>query len=431
MKASEAAPSRPRGWRLMAFALAPLLLATLGWRVWHWSVPEVAAIEVQAAPLQRSLQFSARVERLSRVDVGATLVGRVQSVAVREGAQVAAGALLVQLETDEAKAALDQALATLAQQQARTAGLRSTGRSGIDAQLAQAEAGLRAARRDLERSRALVAQGFVSQAQADDSERALQVAQAQQRGAQAQRAAYQDSGSEIAQARAQVAQAGAAVDAARLQLAQTAVRAPADAQVLTRTVEPGQIVQPGTALLRLALAGPTQIVAQVDERFLDQLRTGQRAAVVADAFSSQPLAAKIVSIAPAVDAQRGAVEVKFALDAPAPDFLREDMTLSVEAVTGERANALVLPLAALQASAPAAARPDISAADPAASAASAQVMVVEGGKARARSVTLGLRSLAAVEVLSGLEAGERVLTAPAADGQRLRAVVAVTPAPGR
>ncbi|MEG2631044.1 MAG: hypothetical protein RSB42_09260, partial [Comamonas sp.] len=98
--------------------------------------------------------------------------------------------------------------------------------------------------------------------------------------------------------------------------------------------------------------------------------------------------------------------------------------LSVEAVTGERAQALVLPRAALQAPARAAGRADTSAADPAASAASAQVMVVEGGKARARSVTLGLRSLSAVEVLSGLDAGERVLTAPVADGQRLRAVVA-------
>ncbi|MNV62540.1 Macrolide export protein MacA [compost metagenome] len=194
--------------------------------------------------------------------------------------------------------------------------------------------------------------------------------------------------------------------------------------MLLRSVEPGQIVQPGTALLRLALAGPTQIVAQVDERFLDQLRVGQRAAVVADAFSSQPLAAKIISIAPAVDAQRGAVEVKLALDAPAPEFLREDMTLSVEAVTGERAQALVLPLAALQASARATnAKADMSAADPAASAGKAQVMVVEGGKARARSVTLGLRSLSAVEVLAGLEAGERVLTAPVADGQRVRALV--------
>ncbi len=440
MQASETDTSTlPRRRRLIAAGMAVALLAAAGWGVWLWRVPEVAAVQVQTAPLQRSLQFSARVARLSRVEVGATLVGRVQAVAVREGAQVAEGALLVQLESAEAQAAWVQAQATLAQQQARVAGLRSTGRSGVEAQLAQAEASLRAAQRDLVRNRALVAQGFVSQAQADDSERAVQVAQAQQRGAQAQRDAYQDGGSEITQARAQVAQANAAFDAARLRLAQTAVRAPADGTVLTRSVEPGQIVQPGTALMRLALAGPTQVVAQVDERFLDQLRVGQRAAVVADAFSDQPLAARIISIAPSVDAQRGAIEVKLALDAPAPaagmpaagmpaagmpDFLREDMTLSVEVVTGERAQALVLPLAALQAPVQVGTQVDASAADPAAVARNAQVMVLENGRARARSVALGLRSLAAVEVLSGLQAGEQVLTAPVADGQRVRAVTA-------
>lgn len=407
--------------RLATVGLGVLLLAAAGFSVWQARVPEVTVIEVQPQPLLRSLQFSARVARLSRVEVGATLTGRVQVVAVREGAQVAVGALLVQLETQEVEAALAQAEATLAQQQARLAGLRSTGRNNVEAQLAQAEASLRAARRALERTRALVAQGFVSQAQVDDSERALQVAQAQQAAAWAQRQSYGDEGSEVTQARAQVAQARAAVEAARLRLAQTAVRAPADAQVLARSVEPGQIVQPGTPLLRLALAGPTQIVAQVDERFLDQLRVGQRAAVVADAFSAQPLAARIVSIAPAVDAQRGAIEVKLALDAPAPDFLREDMTLSVEAVTGERENALVLPLTAVQVAARSA---DPAMLDPAATATRGQVLVVEDGRARARTVTLGLRSLAGVEVLSGLSAGEQVLIAPAAEGQRLRPVVA-------
>lgn len=417
-------PHRRMAW----LVLAVLLAAALGWGLWHWRTHDVTAVRVQAAPLQRSLQFSARVSQLSRVEVGATVVGRVQKVTVREGAQVERGTLLVQLETDEAQAALAQAQATLAQQQARVAGLRSTGRTGIGAQLAQADAVLLAARRDLERTRSLVAQGFVSQAQADDSARAVQVAQAQQRGAQAQRDAYQEEGAEIAQARAQMAQAGAAVEAARLRLQQTSVRAPADAQVLARTVEPGQIVQPGTALMRLALAGPRLIIAQVDERFLDQLRVGQRAAVVADAFRTQPLAASILSMGPGVDAQRGAVEVKLALDAPAPDFLREDMTLSVEAVTGERANALVLPLAALQpgpaqggkAGSPMA----VTAMD---SATTAQVMVVEDGRARTRRVALGLRSLASVEVLDGLEAGDIVLTAPVAEGRRVRARLAAQP----
>jgi HlyD family secretion protein len=56
----------------------------------------------------------------------------------------------------------------------------------------------------------------------------------------------------------------------------------------------------------------------------------------------------VLSIAPAVDAQRGAIEVKFALEHLAPAFLREDMTLSVEVETARRERALVLPQAALR-----------------------------------------------------------------------------------
>ena len=74
----------------------------------------------------------------------------------------------------------------------------------------------------------------------------------------------------------------AAASAARARLAQTSLRSPADARVLLRTVEPGQIVQPGKALMSLALVGPTQLVAQVDERFLEQLRPGQMASVLAE-----------------------------------------------------------------------------------------------------------------------------------------------------
>ncbi len=104
--------------------------------------------------------------------------------------------------------------------------------------------------------------------------------------------------------------------------------------MLLRAVEPGQIVQPGKALLSLALAGPTQLVAQVDERFLEQLQVGQPASVVADAFADAALCrARAVSIAPggrcAARRHRGEV---FLLE-QAPSYLREDMTLSVEVET--------------------------------------------------------------------------------------------------
>ena len=368
--------------------------------------PQVDAVQLQQAPLVRTLQFSARVATLSRVDVGSTITGRVGQVLVAEGAQVRKGDALIRLESDELAAALSQAVAAQQQAAARLAGLRSTGRSAAGAALAQADATLRAAQAELVRVQQLVAQGFVSGSRLDDARRAVDVAQAQQASARAQTQANAEAGTDLVQAQAQLALAQAATQSARARLAQATVQAPADARVLAREVEPGQIVQPGKALMSLALAGPTQLEAQVDERFLDQLQVGQGAMVVADAFATQRFAARVLAIAPAVDAQRGAVEVKFALVQAPPAFLREDMTLSVEVETARRDRALVLPLAALRSSTPQG---------------SATVLIAVDGKAQARAVQLGLRTLDAAEVTGGLAAGDLVLLGGAVqDGQRVR-----------
>lgn len=397
-----------RGVVVAVAAVVVLGAAVLGWA--RWRGPVVDAFAVQAAPLVRTVQVSARVEALTRVDVGATLTGRVAEVLVREGDAVRAGQPLLRLETDELRATLAQARASEQQAQARLSGLRTTGRAQAQAALAQADAGVVAARAEMERAQALVAQGFVSGSRLDEARRALQVAEAQQASARAQVAANRDGGTDEVQAQAQWQAAKAATEAAQARLAQAELRAPTDGRVLTRDVEPGQIVQPGKALLALALAGPTVLVAQADERFLDQLATGQPATVVADAYAGQRFAARLSRIAPRVDAQRGAIEVKFEMTDAPPAFLREDMTLSVEVETARRDRALALPLAALR---------------PGADEASATVLVAADGRAQARAVRLGVRTLQAVEVQDGLQDGELVLLGEASaqvqPGQRVRA----------
>ncbi|EHR73483.1 RND family efflux transporter, MFP subunit [Burkholderiales bacterium JOSHI_001] len=382
------------------------LAAAAAW--WFTRAPQVPALTLRLAPLVRTLQFSARVTTAQRVDLGATITGRVAEVLAREGDSVKRGAPLLRLETDELNAALAQAQAAEAQAQARLAGLRSTGRRGTQAAQAQADAGLLAAQAEFKRAQDLVAQGFVSPQRLDDAKRALDVAQAQAASARAQSAANAEQGTDIAQAQAALAAAQAATGAARARLAQAAISAPADARVLARHVEPGQIVQPGRALLTLALAGPLQIEAQVDERYLAQLQAGQEASVLADAFPDRRFTARVLNIAPLVDAQRGAVEVKLLPPTPTPDFLREDMTLSVEVVTARRDSALVLPLAALR-------NPPGSAA-----AATDTVLLLQDGRAQARTVRLGLRTLDAAEVKEGLSPGDTVLLGPAVTaGQRV------------
>lgn len=392
--------------------LAAVLVAAFAvW--WMTRAPSAPAVAARMAPLVRTLQFSARVATASRVDVGSTLTGRVVQVPVAEGAQVKAGDVLVRLENAELRAAVAQTQATEQQALARLAGLRSTGRGAAQAGVSQAESVLVAAQADLKRTLDLVAQGFVSQARVDEARRVVEVAQAQRDAARAQNAALAEPGSEVAQAQAQVALAVAARAAAQARLGEAVLTAPADARVLARLVEPGQIVQPGRALLTLALAGPLQLVAQVDERYLGQLQPGQLAGVLADAYPTQRFTARVLTIAPLVDAQRGSIEVKFALSQPVPAFLREDMTLSVEVETARRDQALVLPANALRSE----------------DSTGAVVWLALEGRVEARKVRVGLRTLDAVEILEGLSAGDLVLvgTAPP-PGSRVRADSTAAPA---
>ncbi len=388
--------------------LVALSLVLLAW--WGWRAPQAPSIQVSMKPLVRTLQFAARVTTLSRVEVGSTLTGRVSEVVVNEGAQVAAADVLIRLDGRELQAALAQAEANERQAQARLDGLRSTGRLAAQANVTQAESVLVAARADLNRTQGLVGQGFLSQSRLDEARRAVAVAQAQLDAARAQRDANAETGTDVAQAQAQLALATAARRSAQVRLKETEIAAPAQARVLARSVEPGQIVQPGRTLLTLALSGPLQLVAQVDERYLEQLAPGQPANVLADAYPTQVFKAQVLSIAPLVDAQRGAVEVKFSLPDPVPDFLREDMTVSVEVETARRVQAMVLPLNALRGEGDAA----------------PTVWVARDGRVEARAVRLGLRTLASVEVTEGLEAGETVLVGPApGPGARVRAVTGV------
>ena len=393
-------------WRLWLLFATAVVLTALAVAWWTQRPARVDAMQARFAPMVQTLQFSARVAALSRVDIGSTVTARVAQVLVQEGSVVRKDQELVRLESAELLAAFGQAQAVQQQAAARLAGLRSTGRTGVGALQTQAQAAVDAATAEYARTEQLVAQGFLSPARLDEARRVRDSALAQLAAARASSQAVADTGTELLQAQAQLRSAAATSEAARARLAQTSLLAPAPGQVLLRQVEPGQIVQPGRFLLALALVGPTQIVAQVDERFLRQLAVGQQATAVADAFAGQRFGLRLLSIAPLVDAQRGAVEVKFALQQAAPAFLRQDMSLSLEVETARRERALAVPVAAL---------------DSGLDGAVASLRVVQDGRLVARTVRLGLRTLDAVEVVEGLAEGDVVVLDKAIPiGRRVR-----------
>jgi HlyD family secretion protein len=385
-------PRLPRA-ALYATALAALALAVLAVLAWQGTAVDV--VPARTTALTQTVVVSGRVLAPARVDVGATITGRVQTVGVNEGDHVESGQVLLELERAELAAALAQAVATEQAAATRIAQWRDVASVSAREQLVQSEATYRSVERDAARQEQLFQQGFIGEARLDEARRAAAVAKSQYETARAVSAANAPAGVDRRLLDDQLAQARAAKETAAARLAQTTLRAPAAGVVLDRDVEPGDIVQPGKRLLALALDGEVRLTALIDEKNLAVLRVGQRARVSADAYPDQPFGAELSYLSPGIDVQRGTVEAKFAVPAP-PPFLRSDMTVSIDIEVAARADALVIPAAAVR---------ELQSRRP-------WVLVVRDGRAVLQPVQIGARTAGEVEVLSGLAAGAEIVTAP-------------------
>ncbi len=365
----------------------------------------VQLVPVTRTGIVQSVVATGRLNAPARMDIGAEVTATVLEVRVREGDRVKAGDLLLRLSDAEAVASLQQASAALLEARGRATQQASVAAPVATQAVVQAEATFTAAERDYQRAQELVAQGFFPQQKVDDARRAQDTAGSALQSARVQAQANQPSGIERTLAVTRVEQAQAAVAMAQARLARLAIVSPVDALVLTRSVEPGSMAQPGRVLLTLAALGGTRIDANVDEKNLRLLTLGMPAKAVADAYPGQSFDAQLSYIAPAVDPQRGTVEVRLAVPHP-PAFLRPDMTVSVEMVGGSKKDALVLPSGAVR---------DADREAP-------WVLLYSGGQAVRAPVKLGLRGVGAVEILEGLKEGDETIaqTEKAAVGDRVR-----------
>lgn len=366
--------------------------------VWlYMQRPKPVAVEliaVAATDIQTSVVASGRVLPPARVDVGATITGRVEAVLVREGARVGAGDVLVELEQRELKAAMVQAQAAVKRAQARVASVKTLALPTAQAAQQQAAANLEVAGREAKRARDLAARGFISQSRVDDAERQLDVARSQLASAKAQSAAQGSAGAEAQQAQSQLTEAEAALNAAQARLAQTRIRAPAAGVVLERAIEPGDIAQPARRMMTLALDGAARLIVQVDEKNLPLIRQGAVATAAADAFPNERFEAVVNYISPGIDASRGTVELR--LDVPQPPaLLLSDMTVAIDVPGPLLKQAILLPADAvrqLQTDAP-------------------WVLVARDGVAVKQPIRTGLQTQGRVVIREGLKAGERVVLA--------------------
>ena len=258
-----------------------------------------------------------------KVTIAPLIEGYVAQVLVDDNQVVRPGQVLVRLDAATLSTRLAQAKANT---EALDAGAR-----GIDdkaaleqAMIAQKAAGVDSAKAqaamaadEMARYGALAGQGWVSASRAQStktaaSQASASVAQAQA-ALEAERRSAQSLGSAKSQMMAQAEAARAGVEAARLDLARTEIRAPVGGVVGARAVRIGQYVRPGTALMSLVPLGQAYVVANFKETQVGRLHIGQPVEIRADAFGNQTIRGRIESFAPATGSEFALIPVENAV----------------------------------------------------------------------------------------------------------------------
>jgi RND family efflux transporter MFP subunit len=185
-----------------------------------------------------------------------------------------------------------------------------------------------------------------------------------------------------------LAQVEQEIRAAAVMQGYSRIEAPFAGVVITRSVEPGNLAAPGAPLLTIEREGAYRLEVSVDESRLPGVKVGRAVEVSLDPLGRK-LTARVAEVAPSVDAASRSYLVK--IDLPATPEIRSGMFgRALFALPARRVTAI--PAASLIE------RGQLQ-----------SVFVVEHGAARSRLVTIGTRTKDAVEVLSGLRAGEQIV----------------------
>ena len=299
------APPAPAKKKPILPILGVLLLALLAWfgyRWWegrNWEETDNAQVEGHITPV------------LPRVG------GYVAQVRVEENQPVKAGDTLLVIDDRDLRAKLEQANADLAAAEEQVTG--GSGQAVAQAAAAQAQAGAARAsiaaaqanadkaRRDVERLRPLAERNIVSRQQFDATVAAAQAAEAQVRAARetANAAASQATaaGAGVRVTRSRIESSRAARDAAALQLGYAVVVAPMDGVVARKSVEVGQMVQPGQPLMTVVPLSDVWVTANLKETQTRDLRVGDPVEVEVDAYPGHTFHGRLQSISPATGAR--------------------------------------------------------------------------------------------------------------------------------
>jgi RND family efflux transporter MFP subunit len=384
--------ARPaRHWIRRYWPAGPVLVVVL--LILYFSGVLKPAATVQVVSVQRTypsqaftlLNASGYVVAQRKAAVASKATGRLVWLGVEEGSRVRKGDVLARLENDD----------VMAQQVQAEANLRNS-RTILD----QTKAELHDAQLSFGRVRSLLSEGIVSRSDYDSSE-----------------ARYRKAKAAVAGAEAGIGASAALLDAARVAVGFTLIRAPFDAVVLTKNADEGDIVTPlgaaansKAAVVTVADMGSLQVEVDVSESNLGQVKQGAPCEIQLDAIPDTRFRGAVHMIVPTADRSKATVLVKVRfLDTDRrilPEMSAKVALLSRPVASGDRQP-----------------RTTVNPAAVVVRGGRKVVFLVKKDRVEEAPVILGPEAGDLVEVVSGVKAGDRVVVKPEEglrDGSRIK-----------
>lgn len=377
----------------------PALAFVLGFILWLWScgesgpslpgteppVVEGAKVEtVAAATVEDTFDAVGTVQARRTAVLSSKVVGRVLSILVREGDRVRSGQVLVEIDSRDLRAELKGAEAAVREAEAAIGAAESA--------IAAAREHRELAAATFERYRALMTRESITLQEYDEASARYKVATAELARAE----------ENLRSLRAKRDQARARVSYLESILTYTVLTAPFDAVVTEKPGEVGMLAAPGTPLLSVEETSSYRLEVQVGESRIARVKPGGKVPVMIDAVKDA-LSGAVVEIIPAADPQSRTFTVKIAL--PSRPAIRSGLYGKARFSEGQR-RIVAVPIGAVVS------KGQLDG-----------VFVVDREEmARFRLVKTGKRYDERVEILSGLDPGERIVVEGAGklrDGVRI------------
>ncbi len=380
-------PVTPASRRWVGWLVLVLLVAAAGGTAWWWfsrerpTQVEVASVTQRQAGTQASvLNATGYVTARRRATVSSKITGKVVEVNVEEGMAVRQGQVLARLDDETQRAAVG-----LAEAQAEAA----------RRQVNESEVRLAEAKITLARVSKLVSVGYSTAAEVD-----------------AARAAVDSLEARISAAHEQVRVAERQIIVQRTDLDSTIIRAPFDGVAISKDAQPGEMVSPvsagggftRTGICTIVDMRSLEIEVDVNESYINRVKPDQTVTAVLDAYPDFQIPAHVITTVPSADRQKATVLVRIGFQQLDPRIL-PDMGVKVTFLreTEDSGTPAARPVTLVPKSA---IKTDGTA---------SYVFVVVNDRVDRRAVTTAGTDGDRVEVVAGLNAGERVVVSPPAE----------------